>query len=260
MFSNIKFVLRIWKYGIKAALEYRISFLLQTGATILNNSIYFVFWIIFFRNIISVNSYSLNDMLMQFSIVTGSFGLAYAFFGNSSGISRIIVNGELDYYMLFPRNILLYLISSKFYISSLGDLMFSIILLAFIAKNIFVVSLWAVFVITGSIIIIMFNIILCSLTFWFGNAEYLSGIISEAMVTFSLYPNNVYKGFIKILLLTIIPSSYLGHIPLSVMQNGNYIGLALVIGFTVLISIIALCLFYRGLRKYESGNLISINM
>jgi ABC-type uncharacterized transport system, permease component len=199
-------------------------------------------------------------MLMQFSIVTASFGLAYTFFGNSSGIARIVINGELDYYMLFPRNILLYLISAKFYVSSIGDLLFGILLLAYVGLSLKVVLLWFLFVITGSIIIIMFNVILGSLTFWFGNVEQLSVIISEAMVTFSLYPNNVYKGIVKILLLTIIPSSYLGNIPLRIIQDGNYMYICVILAFTVFFSILAISLFYLGLRKYESANLISVNM
>ena len=260
MLSNLKFVLKIWKYGLKSALEYRVSFLLQTGATVLNNSIYFVFWILFFRIITAVNSYSLDDMLMQFSIVTGSFGIAYAFFGNSSTISRTIVNGELDYYMLFPRNVILYLVSARFNVSSIGDRMFSIILLVILAENVRTVLLWALFVITGAIIMIMINIALGSLAFWFVNAASLAGMISGAMVTFSLYPNNIYKGAIKILLLTIIPSSYLGQIPVSVMKENNIVGLYIVLGFTIVVSIFSVSLFYYGLRKYESGNLFSVNI
>ena len=97
MYANIKFITCMWKYSFKSALEYRVSSLFQIIATILNNSIYFIFWLIFFQNIVSINTYSLHDTLMQFSIVSSSFGICYAFWGNSANLSGIIVRGELDY-------------------------------------------------------------------------------------------------------------------------------------------------------------------
>ena len=104
------------------------------------------------------------------------------------------------------------------------------------------------------------NIILGSMTFWLGNVEQLSGVISEAIVTFSLYPNNIYKGIVKIILLSIIPAGYLGAIPLKIIQGEGYIYVFYLIGFTFVLFCLALKLFYSGLKRYESSNLININM
>ena len=142
MKSNIRFIVRLWKYSIKSALTYRVNFLVQAGATVLNNSIYFVFWIIFFSRVISVETYSLNDMLLQFSIVTGAYGVAYTFWGNSAGLARIIINGELDYYILFPRNVLLNLSSAKFYVSSTGDFIFGLLILVYLHPSIKTILFW----------------------------------------------------------------------------------------------------------------------
>ncbi len=260
MKSNLKFISLLWKYSMKSVLVYRVNFIIQAGATVVNNSIYFIFWLVFFSKIISVETYSLNDMLMQFSIVTAAFGIAYVFFGNSSGIAGIVINGELDYYMLFPRNILLYLVTAKFYLSSMGDFIFGVLILFYLQPNIRTLLPWLFCVITGAIIIVMLNVILGSLSFWLGNVDQLSRVISEAIVTFSLYPNNIYKGVIKIVLLTIIPSGYLGNIPLHIIQDGNLIYFVFLIAFTFMISFIGVSLFYIGLKRYESSNLFSVNM
>ena len=161
--------------------------------------------------------------------------------------------------MLFPKNILLHLFSSRLSVAPIGDLIFGILIFIILGEDIITFFLWSLLAITGAIIITLFNIFVGSLTFWFGNAENFSGILSEAMITFSLYPNNVYKGVVKIVLLTIIPATYLGQIPLKILGGHGKFEFLILLIFVLLLSFLSVKFFYWGLKKYESGNLLNIN-
>jgi len=46
------------------------------------------------------------------------------------------------------------------------------------------------------------------------------------------------------------------HIPLEIIRTQSYEMIALVLSGTLLYSLFAYWFFYKGLRRYESGNLI----
>ena len=52
-------------------------------------------------------SSDLSDMFLLFGIVATGYGLAFTFFGNALQLSRVIAQGQLDYYLALPRGVLL---------------------------------------------------------------------------------------------------------------------------------------------------------
>lgn len=78
------------------------------------------------------------------------------------------------------------------------------------------------------------------------------------MVTqFGTYPEGIFNKAIKIFLYTIVPVGIANYMPLQIIINFNVINLLIVIGCTVLIVALAFIIFYRGLRRYSSSNLMS---
>ena len=47
------------------------------------------------------------------------------FFGNVNQLARIIAQGELDYYLALPKNVLLHVLVSRMDLPALGDILFS---------------------------------------------------------------------------------------------------------------------------------------
>ena len=48
MRRELIFLMALWKANLLAAMEYRVAFISQVVGMMLNNAIYFIFWIIFF--------------------------------------------------------------------------------------------------------------------------------------------------------------------------------------------------------------------
>ena len=76
------------------------------------------------------------------------------------------------------------------------------------------------------------------------------------MTSFATYPGGIFKGITKWILLTIIPVGIANYLPVDVMRSFNLSYLFILLGFTIFIMIISFIVFYRGLRRYSSSNLM----
>ena len=77
------------------------------------------------------------------------------------------------------------------------------------------------------------------------------------MTTFSTYPEGIFKGLIKILLYTIIPIGFVNYLPIRLVTKFNIVGFIVVILFTIVMISLAFIIFYKGLKRYSSSNLMN---
>jgi ABC-2 type transport system permease protein len=255
--KSIKLIMFYFKFNLSSVMEYRVSFLVQTFGMILNNSAFIFFWWILFTNVRSIGGYGFKDVMMLWSIMSTGFGISFVAFGNLSNITRMILNGELDTYLLQPKDPLSNIICSKTVVSAWGDTMYGLIL--FIVLNgihIKSLFLFITFSITAALIFASVLVTCHSISFYAGNVDSLAGLITEFMISFSIYPEGIFNGVIKYVLYTAIPTVFMVYMPVEIIAKFSIGKTAIVIVVTVLWIIIAYTTFYRGLKKYESGNLI----
>ncbi|WP_027631754.1 ABC transporter permease [Clostridium hydrogeniformans] len=256
--KNIKLIGYYFKFNLSAAMEYRVSFIIQVVGMIINNASFIFFWWILFSNVGDIGGYGFKDTLMLFSIMSTSFGLAFILFGNIGTISKMIINGELDSYLLQPKDPLMNIICSKSIVSAFGDFVYGIIL--FIISSDYTLKSIVLFLFFSLLSCIIFSsvmILVSSLSFYIGNGEGVSNLMGEFMVNFSIYPKEIFKGGVKFIIYTIIPAGFTSHIPIELIKDFNIRDFLMLIGVTIIWSVLAYMIFYKGLKKYESGNLIT---
>ena len=76
------------------------------------------------------------------------------------------------------------------------------------------------------------------------------------MTSFATYPDGIFKGIAKILLFTVIPVGLSTYIPIRVLTEFNIYLTLLVLATTILLILISFLVFYRGLKRYSSSNLM----
>lgn len=81
-------------------------------------------------------------------------------------------------------------------------------------------------------------------------------MVMEFIISFSIYPEGIFNNVIKTILYTVLPVAFIVYIPARVLVQFSIVHLACILGMAVLWITIAYTVFYRGLKKYESGNLI----
>ncbi|RLT37293.1 MAG: hypothetical protein DWI57_13835 [Chloroflexi bacterium] len=265
MRASLSFLLTLWKINLLSAMEYRAAFLLQVCGMMLNNAFYFVFWVIFFDRFEKVNGWGLEDMFLLFGVVAVAFGAGTYLFGNSLYLSGIIANGELDYYLSLPKPVLLHVLASRSVASSAGDFLYGIFsfVVTILVTGEFSGGMLARYLLAclaAMAVVVGFLVLVQSLAFWIGNSSLLTANAVNAIITFSLYPITLFDGTAKLLLFTVIPAAFVGALPAQFVKSFDWASLGqLLLGAIVFLGL-AIVVFQRGLRRYESGNAIQVRM
>ncbi|GCD10841.1 ABC transporter permease [Clostridium tagluense] len=256
--KSLKLMGYYFKFNISSVMEYRMSFLVQCFGMILNNSAFIFFWWILFENISTIGGYGFKDEMMLWALMSTSFGLCFVVFGNVNQITRMIINGELDSYLLQPKDPLINILCSKTIVSAWGDTLYGVILF-FIIKGFHVRSflLFLLFCITGALILASVLVTFHALSFYSGNTEGLAQLATEFFISFSIYPEGIFSNAVKYILYTVIPVAFVVYIPAKVINEFSLVMLLEVLGVALVWIVIAYTMFYKGLKKYESGNLIT---
>lgn len=247
------------KVNLAAAMEYRASFITQCLGMMLNDAIMFVFWWLYFERFPAVRGWELRDVVMLWAVVATSFGLAVTLFGNGSRLAPLIVQGQLDHYLALPRNVLLHVLVSRMSLPGWGDVVFG--LAAFVLagrRDPATIALFLVLVGASMAVFLASQVLTGSLAFFIGNAETAATQAQNTLVTVSLYPGPLFRGWTKLLLFTILPAAFTAHVPVELLRRFDPVRLAALLGFAMGAMLLALAIFRLGLRRYESGNLITL--
>jgi ABC-2 type transport system permease protein len=115
-------------------------------------------------------------------------------------------------------------------------------------------------VVCVALILVAFAILAGSLAFFLGNTQFASQQINMTLLTFSLYPNSLFSGAARFMLYTIVPAAFVGSVPVQIVQERNGMLLLGLAGVAALMWGLATAVFYTGLRRYESGSAINVNV
>jgi ABC-2 type transport system permease protein len=246
--------------NLASALEYRTSFIVQAFGMALSNSSFIFFWWIAFSQVGGlIAGYSFRDVLFIWAVSSSGFGLAHIFFAGAASLTQLIVTGELDAYMLQPCNTLVNIICSKTNLSAYGDFAYGLILMCVVYRGESTAWLWYSAGALGCCVL-MTAILLAvnSLTFYWGDASATARIVSELMINMSLYPDKVYGPPVRALMYSIIPVGFAVHVPKRLLNGEPPVLAVLSFISSVIFCILAARVFYGGLRRYESANLVVI--
>lgn len=259
--KTLTFLLALWKANLQAAMEFRAAFLTQVIFMMVNNGAYFVFWILYFDTFNEVQGWTLNDMMLLFGIAATAWGVGAYFFGHFTTLAEVITQGRLDYYLSLPKPVLLHVLASRSIGSGMGDIIYAIgsfILSGYLTPDSILRFVLAVF--TGVCIFISFLTIIQSLSFWLGNTVALSQIALSAVLTFSLYPSVLFNTTTKFVLLTIIPAALIGTVPAEFVRSFTWQSLLQISAGALIFLGLAVTIFRSGLRRYESGSAIQVEV
>ncbi|MDF2522293.1 MAG: hypothetical protein K0R84_2921, partial [Clostridia bacterium] len=116
--------------------------------------------------------------------------------------------------------------------------------------------LFLTLIVTGALILASVLVSFHALSFYSGNTEALAQLVVEFLISFGIYPEGIFGRGVKYILYTIIPTAFIVYIPARVIKQFSFSMLLQVMGVTALWIVIAYAMFYKGLKRYESGNLI----
>ena len=258
--NTLIYLLLSIKYNLKSAMEYKKSFIIQTIFMIINDGFFLIFWAVVFNvNNGNINGLEMRDILYLWSIPVASWGLISFVFGGIRELNRYIINGELDSYFVQPKNMILNIATSKTDFGGFGDLLYGLVIGIFASNSILEYLEILMYIVIASLITFSTIIIIRILAIWIGEVEQIAHIYENSLfITFSTYPYEIFGNFTRFLMFTIAPTAYVVHLPIKLIGKFDLKIFLIVILAAIFYFILARTIFYKSIKKYESGNNIAM--
>lgn len=261
MLTEVKKYLKFIKMSIiknmKAAAEYRKSFIIQTIFMFINNFFFLIFWYIVFN--ISGNNIEgieMNDILYLWSVPTMAYGIAFFFFGGTQKLGDYILNGGIDILLLQPKNVIINALLSSSDFSAFGDLLYGFLIGLFAVQfNIPRMLLLIVLACVSSLFFVCTNVILRVISVWIGDTSNIEHIYTNTLlISFCTYPENIFPKVVKFLMYTVIPAGYIAFIPINIIALYNFSLLLILIPVAIIYILLTILICQKALKRYESTN------
>ena len=264
MLTAVKNQLRVCllsiKYNIMREMVNKVTFLTNVCFMVLNNASILVQWFILFRLREDVGGYTMREIMLLWGLTAASFGLSHILFARAFSLSELIIKGKLDAYLVQPKNVLVSVITSSTDVSAIGDFLYGVALVCACRPGVSSFFLFLLFTVTGMTIFTAFALLVGSLSFWFLRMDMLENQAVMGMVSFATYPDGIFSGLSRLLLYFVIPVGMAVWHPVHLISKFDVGMLVTVLGYAGLLLTAAVCVFYRGLRKYSSGSLMTARM
>jgi ABC-2 type transport system permease protein len=241
--------------NLKASLALRGAFVMQAAFMALNNLTFFVFWWALMRRVDSLRGWHIGDIELLFGVVAVSFGLTVAIAGGVRHLGRFIEEGDLDTLLTQPRSVLVYALGVRSQPSGVGDFLSG---MAFIAMSGTVSWRTVPFIIAAvaasGLVLLACGIAFFSVAFWLGRIDTIARQLWDLLITFSLYPDPLFGGALRLALFTILPAGFVSYLPVRVVHDPSAQSVALLLTGAAAYLGLAVFIFDRGLRRYASGS------
>lgn len=255
--NECKILLLSVKYNLMKEMTNRVTFLTNVFFMMLNNASFIIQWLILYSLKEDIGGYAMKDVMLLWGLSAGTYGLGHIFFEKAYSLSELIMNGKLDSFLVQPKNVLLSVISSGTNTSAIGDLIYAYVILLIFNFNVKSFLLFTYFILLGALILTAFAVLTGSISFWIIRGDMLADNLNGIIINFSTYPDGIFKGIVRLILYTIIPVGMAIYLPLKVILQFHPLYLLGTTVFTASIILLAFWVFYRGLRRYTSSNLMS---
>ena len=257
--------LTLWKSffmnSLTRDMEFKANFLGGLFVDTIFYGVHFFFFSVIYSYVDALGDFTREDVII-FLFITFITDTIYMFFfsGNLFNLNRIMVRGELDYYLLKP-------VPSQFLVSFRYVKSYALISLAILfiilflllgnySKPIGIINIVFFYfsLILGTILWYSIDFIISTSCFWFKNFS-VAGWLAHEIQKFSLRPDSIYSGLLRKVLFSFIPMTLIASVPTRILLYGPNI--QYIIG-QILISILFLSftrlIWEKGLIRYESAS------
>ncbi len=226
----------------------------QMAVMAVNDLVWVVFWVLFFRRVGDVRGWDGNRILLLLAVLTTAGGITLGLLANARRVGTMAVEGELDAVLSLPVPPLAYLLLRRIEPTNLGDIAFGIILFAIAGTpTIERTTVFVGVVIAAATLMTGFLVLTGSLSFFAGRSE--GGELGfHAILLLGSYPVDVFAGMAKVVLYTIVPAAFVSTVPARLIDSfdaGQAIWLAVI---STAFAFAGWLTFTLGLRRYTSGS------
>ena len=261
MLSYVKIYLNFVRFSCSRAMFFRadfwLRFLMDIGYYIVN---------IGFFSIIYLQTPSIGGWSKEQSMVLiGAFLVVDAiqmtiFAGNLWSIPILVRNGDLDYYLCRPVSTLFFLSLRDFAAGSFLNLLLACGILTWALINYpgplgcFQVLLFLLLLLNGVLLHYLIRLAFILPIFWIQSVQGFDAVFFN-LVEFMAKPDSIYRGAVRLALLTVLPLALIVSLPARVIIDGPSLAVVIhITSVTIFLGGTVLWIWSHSLRNYASAS------
>src|SRR6266513_8093 len=234
------------------------AFVMQVVFMALNNLTFFVFWWALMRRVPDLRGWRLGDIQLLFGVVAAGFGAAVTLAGGVRHLGRFIDEGQFDTLLTQPKPVLVHALGLRLQASGFGDALSGIVFIAYSGQVSWrALPVVVLAIVASALVLVASGIVFFSLAFWLGRVETVARQLWDLLITFSLYPEPLFGGVLRLALFTVLPAGFVGYLPARVVRTAAVQDVVLLAVGAALYLAVAVRIFDLGLRRYASGSRFS---
>jgi len=248
----------LWALTVANLATYRTQWkrlLFMSFFMMLQNSMFFVLWIIFFQNVSNLKGWGLVEVARMFGVAATSIGLSCFFFKGVRSIAFRVQDNSLDLFLTRPRSVLPMLMLSDSSPASLGDILYGPLMWATLgdiswhqAPHLLVLCLLSATVFTAIVLIIH------SIAFWLKNGSTrFSDQLFECLLIFSTIVQHGQPLGVQLIMYTIMPVAFVTILPTQLINTFQPLLFAQLLAGTLFFVFLSIWIFNAGLRRYKNA-------
>lgn len=256
--NNLKLLFAFLVQYFKVRLAQPLELLLETIITVLADVANVLVLLVIIKSSKFILNWSGHENMLLFGYMLLTGTISEFAIGNVRSLGAdYIRTGKLDLLLVRPISTFLQLMIGEIRINQLGSALIGIIICIVEIINL-KLSLWAIpvllFGIVPAIAILVGIVSIISATDFWSKSPLNPLHIIEDVRQLAYYPLQIYPFVIKFILYTVLPFAFTGYVQVSVaLGKLSYYYLAISLIVSVVIILISIILWNRGIKKYESA-------
>ena len=261
--QRIKTELRFARYmtgtNLQGAMELRSSFFLQVFGMMLNNTAHLSLWIYFFHVFGTINGWTRVEVIGLQGILALTFGIGMSFANGVSHLPEYVDRGVFDQFLLSPRNLYLRIMINRIGVSSLGDILFGVVLITvyFVMASATFAQIFILLSLLPAVVCLFINymFVINLIGFLIPDASSLVKNLFVLQLAPATYPYSLFQGVFRTFFIFIVPGLTTAGLPIDIVRLFNLKDYAIVWIVSIVWTTLAWFLLKKAVRRYESGNL-----
>jgi ABC-2 type transport system permease protein len=248
---------------MRGQLQYRASFLLQTGSSFVSIFAEFLAILILFNAFPDLAGWRVGEIALLYGLVSIALGLVDMFGSGFEHVSSLIKSGEFDRLLVRPVSPFLQVLASEVQLRRLGRIGQGLVTISLATRWTGItwtplhlgVALGAV--LSTAVVFLTVWVISAATCFWTIEQSEVQNIFTYGGAELASYPVHIYHRAMQLIFLYIVPLGLTTYYPaLTILGKADPLGLPRTLGFlapvtAVAFFVVGLGIWRLGLRHYQ---------
>jgi ABC-2 type transport system permease protein len=256
--SELKFIYRALGFNIANAAELRASFLMLAIGMMLTNTSFIIIWSLFANAVGELNGWTFTDVVLLQGVTSFCYGALFSACSGLRDLPKVLLSGSFDKFLVTPKSVLVRLMTSQFSPQAVGDIFFGIVCFVYylvvVQASLATCVLLIYSVLIACVAMLGISTAIFSVALYVYDGQNATDSLFQLFFSPAIMHGGAFAGYTRAFFTFIVPSLVVGTIPTELVDSFTLYEFVLVTGLALAWLAIGVGVFYKGLRRYESGN------